>query len=305
MRAAGGHSAHSAWALLMGALLLALAACSGEPDGDASKPYPDADPLFYEITNNDGVIEGWMLGTIHALPEKVDWRTPAIERAVAEADVLLVEIASLGQSDAVRQAFIELSQSPGLPPLTQRVAPELRGDLDAMIEELGTSRAILRSSEDWAAAIMLARVGAPGEPEYGVDRALIADFDGRKVVGFETAREQLGIFDQLAAEDQRALLEGTIEDWASSKDNRDRLLRAWITGDTQELKAATTEGIMSDPELRANLLTNRNDNWIGPINEALEDEPLPLIAVGAAHLVGPEGLASQIAARGYTVTRVR
>lgn len=305
MHAVSARSAQIAWALLLAAVLLALAACSSEIEDRESVVYPAADPLIFEIANKDGGIEGWMLGTIHALPAGVDWRTAKIDQVVAKADLLLVEVASLGQNDAIRQAFVELSQSPDLPPLTDRVAPELRGDLDTMIDELGTSRAILRSSEDWAAAIMLSRVGAPGDPAYGVDRALIEEFQGRRVVGFETAREQLGIFDRLAAEDQQALLEGTVREWSAFRGERDRLVRAWLSGDTAQLEEITTSGIMADPELRASLLTNRNDNWIGPIEQALEDDPLPLIAVGAAHLVGPEGLAAQIEARGYTVTRVR
>ena len=286
-------------------LMLALGGCSSEPDTDENAPYPAANPLLYEVADAQGEVEGWLLGTIHALPEDVDWRTPSIEQVVTEADLLLVEVAGLGQNDDVTKVFVELSQSPGLPPLTERVAPEFRDDLDAMIGELGTSRAILRSSEDWAAAIMLARLDAPGDPKFGVDRALITQFQGRKVSGFETAREQLGIFDQLAPEDQLALLEATVEEWAASTDNREKLLRAWIAGDVQTLEAATREGIMADPEIRAALLEDRNRDWLKQLEPILDDGPRPLVAVGAAHLVGPDGLAEQLKQRGYTITRVQ
>lgn len=286
-------------------LMLALGGCSSEPDTDENAPYPEASPLLYEVADAQGEVEGWLLGTIHALPEDVDWRTPAIEQVVTEADLLLVEVAGLGQNDEVAEVFLELSQSPGLPPLIERVAPQFREDLDAMIDELGTSRAILRSSEDWAAAIMLARLDAPGDPKYGVDRALITGFKGRKITGFETAREQLGIFDQLASEDQRALLEGTVEDWASSTDNRDKLVRAWIAGDVQTLEAATSEGIMADPQIREALLDNRNRDWLKQLEPIFDDGPKPLVAVGAAHIVGPDGLAEQLKQRGFTVTRVQ
>jgi uncharacterized protein YbaP (TraB family) len=36
----------------------------------------------------------------------------------------------------------------------------------------------------------------------------------------------------------------------------------------------------------------------------LKDAARPLVAVGTAHLVGPEGLAASLRARGYRVTRI-
>lgn len=285
-------------------MLFAIAACSEEQKGDEVEPYPPPNPLMYELANADGEVEGWLIGTIHALPEGVSWRTAQIDRVVDDADVLAVEVANLGQDDGVRQVFVELSQSPGLPPIEDRVAPALRADMDAMIARLNTSRAVLRSSEDWAAAIMLAQVDALGDPQYGVDRALIADFSDREVIGFETARTQLGIFDQLAAQDQRELLEGTVEDWASSKANPERLLRAWLSGDEKTLEAATTKGIMADPELRDALLVERNSDWMAQLLPMLKEAPKPLIAVGAAHLVGPDGLVTMLKAEGYTVRRL-
>lgn len=294
----GGWTALAAGLLL--SLLLVLAGCSDAQDTIEGEPYPLANPLFYELANADGEVEGWLLGTIHALPDGVSWRTPAIERASQEADILAVEVANLGQSDAIRQVFIELSQSPGLAPLDERVSPELRPYLDTMIARMNTSRAILRTSEDWAVAIMLARVDAPGSPENGVDRALIAEFGSRRVLGLETAQSQLGIFDALAAEDQRELLEGTITEWADSNDNPHSLMRSWLTGDIAALEAATTQGIMADPELREALLVGRNRQWMQELTPLLEDDPKPLIAVGAAHLVGPKGLVAMFEEAGYT-----
>lgn len=285
-------------------LLLAISACSAEKDATEAKPYPPPNPLFYELANADGEVEGWLLGTIHALPSGVLWRTPAIDEVVSEADLLLVEVAELGASAEVARVFAEISRTPGLPPVAQRISPALHSDLELMLAGPEVSQSNLRDAEDWAAAIMLAQVDAPGEPRYGVDRALIGDFEGRDIKGFETARRQLGIFDSLAAEDQRALLEGTIEEWAQSKDRPGSLLRAWIAGDAELLEKATVEGIMADPELRDALLVNRNKDWIEQLIPVLGSGQKPLIAVGAAHLVGPDGLPEMLKQRGITARRV-
>jgi uncharacterized protein YbaP (TraB family) len=118
-------------------------------------------------------------------------------------------------------------------------------------------------------------------------------------------QQQLGIFDALAEEDQRALLEGTVEEWEASKEDRGHLTLAWLSGDDAALEAATTTGIMADPELRAALLVDRNTKWMRNVLVHLGDRELPLFAVGAAHLIGPDGLPAMLEERGYTVTRVR
>jgi len=285
-------------------LLLALSACGKErPDGEA-EPYPPPNPTFYEVVNSGGEVEGWLFGTIHALPDGVLWSTPPIDQAVDDADLLLVEVANLGVSDEIARTFAELSESPGLLPLSERVSAELRPDLEIMLDRSDQSEAGLQSSEDWAAAIMLARVDAPGNPKNGVDRALIEEFSTREVLGFETARGQLSIFDNLATQDQRDLLEGTIEEWASSRDNPERLMRAWLVGDLKTLESATTNGIMADPELRAALLVDRNTRWMEQLLPILQNQPRPLIAVGAAHLVGPDGLVTMLEEAGYSVNRL-
>ena len=303
------HSAQkSGWAALAVALvfglLLALSACSGEKEASEVKPYPPPDPLFYELANADGEVEGWLLGTIHALPEGVSWRTSAIDRVVDEADLLVVEVATLGETERLRQIFADLSQSSGLPALGERVSTEIRPDLEAMVERSNISRAHLRSSEDWAAAIMLSQVDAPGEPEHGVDRVLIETFDGRKIVGLETAQGQLGIFDTLAGDDQLELLEGTVAEWKASRDNPERLMRAWLVGNSDALEEATETGIMADPELRDALLVRRNKDWMTQLAPMLSEAEKPLIAVGAAHLVGPDGMVTMLKDKGYTLRRV-
>jgi len=62
---------------------------------------------------------------------------------------------------------------------------------------------------------------------------------------------------------------------------------------------------MAYPELYEALLAGRNRAWMKEIDDLLADGPNPLIAVGAAHLVGPDGLATLIEQRGYTLTRLQ
>ena len=245
-----------------------------------------------------------MLGTMHALPDGVDWRTAAIQESIGAADLLLVEVAELNNQSAIAVTFGELASTEGLGPLSQRISPELREPLAQIVARSDFPGNTFDNTESWAAALMLARVDAFGEPANSVDRALIRAFAGREVRGFETAPQQLGVFDQLAEKDQRDLVEGTVREWLAARENPGRLTRAWLEGDLAALERATNEGILADPELREALLLNRNRNWLPQLLAALAAPEKPLVGVGTAHLVGPDGLVASLEQNGYIVTRI-
>lgn len=287
-----------AWVLALASL--ALAGCWSNPP----QPEEGTNPPLFEIVNANGEIEGWMLGTIHALPDNVGWRTGEIERVIEGADLLVVEVADMEDQQKIADTVAELAISDGLPALPQRVAPSLRPTLLDVVGRSGVTLDKLSGTETWAAALALARVEAQGDPKNGVDRAVIGEFDNREVIEFEGVVGQLTIFDSLAEEDQRDLLEGVLEESQLARDNPGRLRRAWLKGDLGALEQATSTGIMADEELREALLVKRNRSWIGKLSGLLRDPEKPLVAVGAAHLVGEDGLPALLEERGYSVRRM-
>ncbi|MEQ5786705.1 TraB/GumN family protein [Erythrobacter sp. NFXS35] len=303
----GASIASRAWvavaALLALVLALNLAGCSDAPGEDAAGPPPN--PLLYEIASAGGAVEGWMLGTIHALPPGASWQTPAIGRVTEAADILVVEIAALDDRRGLAATFAALGTTPGLRPLDERVPPALRPGLAALLDRGDMEADQFTTTESWAAALMLAQIDAEGDSEYGVDRALIRDFPSEKVHELEGARGQLAIFDTLPEPEQRALIAAVVAEFDVSRTRARALRRAWLMGDEAALIEATTTGIMADPELREALLLARNRRWDAAIATLLDQAERPLIAVGTAHLVGAEGLVALLEARGYRVTRLR
>lgn len=289
-------------AMLAPILLIALAGCSDAPGEDADGSPPN--PLLYEIANADGAVEGWMFGTIHALPAGTQWRTPVLADVVNTADVLLVEIAALDNRAALAETFADLAHTPGQPAITRRVPGDLAPALTDLLERGDLDPDSFATIETWAAALTLAQISAGADPANGADRALIREFTGRPVRELEGASTQLQIFDRLPELQQRTLLAAVVAEAENSKAQAARLRRAWRTGDVAVLEEATSGGILADPGLREALLTQRNRDWAKAIIPQLKREPRPLIAVGAAHLVGPEGLVSLLQAEGYRVRRL-
>jgi uncharacterized protein YbaP (TraB family) len=223
---------------------------------------------------------------------------------VEDADLLVVEIAELGESAGLSRIFSELAVSPDLPPLDQRLPADLRPTLEALLARGELELAAFHQTETWAAALALARIDAEGDPANGVDRAVIADLAGRPVRELEGARAQLAIFDRLPEPDQRAMLAAVIREAERARADPARLQRAWLAGDAATIEQSTRTGILADPNLRAALLVERNRRWAAALVPLLEQPARPLVAVGTAHLVGPEGLASLLEAAGYRIRRL-
>ena len=282
---------------------LLLAACGQ----DAAAPdLPPADPALWEVTRPNGEPAGWLFGTIHALPEGTKWRTTAIDKAIVEADLLVVEAKDLEDDGKLAATFTRLSHTTdNLPPLSQRVPAALRAKLRALLSKGGYREADFKAIETWAAALMLAQLADDSIGENGVDRALLRDFRARRVEEFEGIEGQFSIFDALAEADQRDLLGAVVEEDTMSAGDTAKLAKMWLAGDMDAIAREGDEGMLADPELRSALLTDRNAAWATRLDALYASARKPFVAVGAAHLAPPQGLPELLAAKGYTVRRVR
>lgn len=280
---------------LLGALL-ALAACS--------QPAPVVTPALWEVTGPQGQ-RGWLFGTIHALPQPVDWRSPWVDKALASSDRLVLEINNADDPAALQAIYRELAGSPGLPPLEARVPPARLAAFRQIMDKLGLDPASFAMTETWAVALSLSRQAQAGaESEYGMESALMEAARGKPVAQLEGADAQLRLFDSLPEKEQQDLLGAVIAEVSSAEDG-EWLGKAWSTGDMQALEAETRSGLLADPELREALLISRNRAWTGQVAALLRSGAQPLVAVGAAHMAGAEGLPALLAAEGYTVTRLQ
>lgn len=286
---------------VIGLALMLLNACSGE------QPLKQGEggPALWRIERNGQ--QGFVFGTIHVLPEDVKWQTPVLQNAMAASDGLVLEAEGLDDDAATRKIFNQLGQSPDLPRLTQRVDVAQRPALSALIERGGLHEADLSRYESWAASLLLSTVaqselGLSGA--QGVEPALTATFRsaGKPVSGLETVAEQFSLFDRLPEDLQRRLLVDSVSEAKDSRSEYDRMMRAWLKGDMKAIARDFVAELAPEPELAGPLLTNRNRAWAARIPQL---KGRPFVAVGAAHLAGPDNLLSLLQHQGYTVKRIQ
>ena len=275
---------------------LVLASCA--------RPEP-ASPALWLIEGQGGE-RAWLFGTIHALPDPVEWRTAKIEAALDASDQLVLEVAAVDDGATIGKIFARLGSSPGLASLPMRLSPEDRSELQSDMAAVGLAPGALDRLETWAAALALQQAVAAREgidSSNGIDRALVRGWN-KPVAELEGAATQLAIFDRLAEDDQRALLLAVLRGGKAGEEI-ERLARAWMQGDMALIGKEVEGDFLSDPELREALLVGRNRAWVVKLEASLKQGARPFVAVGAAHLAGPEGLPAMFSAKGYKVTRVQ
>lgn len=277
--------------------LLALASCARAPE---------VHPALWLVEGPKGE-KAWLFGTIHALPEPVEWRSAKVDAALKGADRLVLEVADITDDAKTAKAFADLAQSPGLPPLDARVQPDLRDDLSEDIKAGGMQPGSLDPYETWAAALMLQNAAAAAsavESSNGIDRAIALAWQG-PIEEFEGARNQLAIFDALPEAAQRALLDAVLIEADGREMQIHDLQQAWARGDMTLIARVTDEDFAKAPVLREALLVGRNRAWVSKLEAMLTAGARPFVAVGAAHLAGTDGLPALLTARGWKVTRLQ
>lgn len=273
--------------------------------GGCARPEP-VHPALWVVEGPRGE-QAWLFGTIHALPAPVEWRSPRIEAALGQADRLVLEVTAIEDDVGTARIFASLAQSPGLPPLEQRVPPDLRDELAEDLAVGGVPPARLDPYETWAAALMLQQAltaSDPSDSANGIDRAVFRAWNG-PVEEFEGAAAQLGIFDRLPEPDQRAMLGAILREGEDRITTLRELEQAWARGDMALIARLTDQSFAGQPGLREALLTGRNRAWTDRMEAMLRSGARPFVAVGAAHLAGNDGLPAMLAARGWKVTRLQ
>ena len=172
-------------------------------------------PALWSLSDHDTQI--YLFGTVHILPADAEWRSPLLERALSEADILVLEADLL--SDAGRReaqaAYRDNAWAPPDAPLSFYLTPEQAKWLDAWALESGVNRNSLERLRPWAAFLTVTQVklrAAAGPQSSSAEESLAAlDLRGlasgaRELRFLETAREQVEIFAGLPDADVAAML---------------------------------------------------------------------------------------------------
>jgi uncharacterized protein YbaP (TraB family) len=295
-------------------LLLAGPACAQQeappaPVANASAPAEEVElsgPALWKLADEDTTI--YLFGTVHALPDNVDWFKGSIADALAQSESVVTEI--LVDDDLPNKMQALVLEKGMLPPgtnLRSLLDDEQREAYDAAMVKLGMQPTSFAPFEPWYAGMMLSMIPLLQQgysPDQGVEKVLLDKADGKARLALETVDQQIGVFDGLPEETQVNFLIDTAKNVDQIKPMLDAMVAEWLEGDAEELAKLMNDG-MNDELLAEALLYRRNQAWAVWLSERLDEPGTVFVAVGAGHLAGKQSVQEWLEADGLEVMRVQ
>lgn len=263
--------------------------------------------LLWKVQSATGTSPVFIAGSVHALPADVYPLNPAFERAFDSTGTLVEEI-DLGEMDALSGGAVMLTK--GLfddgRTFDRAVSKETLELVAARLNKMGVPVSTISLMKPWMVAMMLMAVNmqqAGFDPGLGLDRHFYgkATAAGKAVKGLETVESQVDRLDRMPPALQEQLLRSTINDIETGERELKTLVGAWRRGDASALERILLAGFKTYPEAYTSLVVERNRNWLGQIDACLMQRSSCFVVVGAAHLVGPDGLIVLLQRKGYRV----
>jgi uncharacterized protein YbaP (TraB family) len=284
---------------------LSITVAAAQPAAPAAVEHK-ARPALWKVADGDTTI--WLFGTIHALPEGLDWFDGEVRAAFDHSQELVTEI---NQADPVEMQQLVLTHAtlPQGETLRGMLTPEQKAAYEREMGKLGLPVQAFDGYEPWYAAIALSTlplIRSGYDSRHGVEQVLDAQAKalGRPHGALETPAYQIGLFDSLPLDAQKRYFADVVEQLPSVPEQIGEIVGAWRTGDAEAL-AKLMNAQEDDPALIEKLLIQRNRAWADWIKARMDKPGAVFVAVGAGHLAGPGSVQDQLAQRGITTQRVQ
>jgi len=288
-----------AFALRVAAIAMACAAAAHAAE---------ARTFGWKASGKGGVI--YLIGSIHVMTPDFYPLNPALEAAFKDADLLVEEVDMAEMLDPVAQMkILSRGMLPGDQSLDKLLSPATLALVRKATGDLGAAGGPLMRFKPWMLAVALQGMElqkAGFDPELGLDKHFYdaAIEAGKSVQGLETADYQISVFDGMTMEQQDRMLAQTLRELATELASVGKLADAWKIGDAATVERIVQAELKAEPLIYQRLLVDRNKNWLPKIEALFGRSGRALVVVGAAHLVGPDGVVAMLRAKGYTVEQM-
>ena len=166
--------------------------------------------------------------------------------------------------------------------------------------------AMMENYKPMLLSAMIEEQSLPCKATNGMEMVILEESNKRKleVKGLETMAFQAGLFDSIPYQEQARELVKAIDSSSVQDGMIDSLLNTYRAQNLEKIYELTTQAEGAEGKYLDLLLYNRNRNWAKQFDTIALDKPV-LIAVGAGHLPGKEGLLELLKSKGYKVTPVK
>ena len=238
-------------------------------------------PAMWVVQDLDTTI--YLFGTFHALDPNSAWFNRSVRAAFEASDQLILETL-VPEDPAELHSVISRNSQARQPQVGEPVYADNGSSFVASAgQAMSAGRSMGMSVAHGADAVLRRAANATGKP----------------VSGLETFEFQLQMFRRLPAPPAQAHrgrgeIGGFIGDMQS----------AWKRGDNAGFAAILGKVRTQSPQTYKIMFSDRNANWAGWIADRMAQPGTVFVAVGTGHLIGPDSVQQQLAARGINSARI-
>jgi uncharacterized protein YbaP (TraB family) len=289
------------------ALALALAIVTATAAVIAAQPRAVERSFIWKATSQQGAI--YLVGSVHMLTKDFYPLAPALEAAFKDSNLLVEEVDLAEMLNPTAQfSLLAKGMLPSGQTIDKVISPKTMALVSSRLDALGMPLAALQQFKPWFLAMTLMAVEwqkAGFDAALGLDKHFYdrAQTEGKAVQGLETTEYQISRFDGMTMSQQDHFLAESLKDLDSEKASVLKLADAWKAGDLPTVERFVLQDLKDDPEMYQRLLVERNRNWLPKIEALFARPGRAFVVVGAAHLVGPDGLLAMLKAKGIRVVQ--
>ena len=250
----------------------------------------------------------WLVGSLHVLTKDAYPLPGSMDKAFEQAKTLMEEtdVNELSSPD-----MIGIVATKGLFTNGQTLESVLPRDAYTQLAQRMTATGLpiemVKMMRPWMVELTLSGLElqrAGFDPELGIDihyRRKAAQ-NGMALNMLETAAEQIDYLAGLPLDVQVSQLQQTLTEGDAELREVREIAAAWRAGDTAAIERLLLKGMKDSPAYYQSLVVDRNRRWIPRIESCLSTGSC-FIVVGAAHMVGSDGLIAMLKQKGYRITQ--
>jgi len=264
--------------------------------------------FLWRVKSAKGTI--YLLGSIHYLKRENYPLKKSIQEAFENSRTLVLEIDPQRDTrERAQQVMLEKALYRDGTSLQQNISPQTYQLAEQRARELGIDLLQMGQLKPWFVGLSLVSVKLQKmgfDPNLGLDLFLAdrAKKGGKAIRGLETLDFQIGLLDQFSPAEQDSMLRQTLNELDMLDKGLEQIVQAWNSGDGRALEQLLLASMKDYPEIYEKIVVDRNRRWLADLVKMLEQGDKTLVVVGAAHLVGKNGLVELLQQRGYTVEQL-
>jgi uncharacterized protein len=289
------------------ARLLIVAFCTSTLVSTSPAAQTTAAAKHFLWTVRSGANVLYLAGSVHALGADA-YPLPAVFEKAFEASGTLVEELDLAETASLSVAPALLAKGVYGDGRTfeSAVSKETAAMVAQHFKQIGVPMQMIRPMKPWMVMLMLMafevqKLGLDanlGLDKYFYDKATAAK---KPVIGLETAEFQIDRFDNMPEVVQEQMLRSTLTELNAQGSELKSMIAAWQRGDTATIEKSMRSSFADYPAAYTSLIAERNRNWMPQLQMCLSSPQPCFVVVGAAHMVGPDGLLALLQQQGYKI----